>query len=117
MAEIDYKKKCEEYEKILGVGNYDIERSAFFALCRMADLQTQRLNNFNLESEIKGDPKEDKVYDRTMKILENIPKMISDINSLRRELNIGRKDIEQQFTKQRTTPESIANVLGNTTGE
>lgn len=93
---IDYKAKCEEYEKIIGVGEHDVARSAFYALCRIADLQTKRLNKFNIETEIAKDSKEDKIYDRTMDIVVKMPKMITDINSLRKELGLTNKNIQEE---------------------
>lgn len=109
--------KIAEYEKILGIGEYSIEKRAFFALCRIANLQTDRLNKFNLDTEIVKDAKEDKIYDRTMGIVKEMPKMISDINTLRKELGINKTEFENQGTKQRITPESISDVLGNTAGK
>lgn len=106
------KDKIEEYEKILGIGDYDIEKSAFFSLCRIADMQTNRLNKFNLENEISQNAKEDKVYDRTKAIWEGLPKMIIDINNLRKELNIGKKEVNQQMNRN-ISPESIASTIGD----
>lgn len=117
MSEIDYKKRCDEYEKMLGIGKYDIPRKAFFALCKIVESQTNRLNKFNLDTEIVKDAKEDKVYDRTKAIWEGLPKMITDINSLRKDLNIKEIDIVQQLGKQMTTAESIADVLTDRTGQ
>jgi hypothetical protein len=110
----ELKKKVDEYEKMIGIGEYDIAKNAFFAICRIADLQTKRLNKFNLETEIAKDAKEDKIYDRTKAIWEGMAKMISDINSLRKELGIGKAEVAQQFSKQMTTSETIANVLSDT---
>lgn len=114
---IDYKKKCEEYESILGIGEFDIARNAFFALCRVVDSQTKRLNKFNLDTEIAKDAKEDKIYDRTKAIWEGMPKMIMDINNLRKELNITKPDVERKILKQMTTAETIANVLEDRRGQ
>lgn len=108
---VDYKSKCVEYESILGIGEYDLARKAFFAFCRVVDAQAKRLEKFNLDVEIAKDAKEDKIYDRTKAIWESMPKMISDINSLRRELNISKPEVEKRLTKQMTTSETIANVL------
>lgn len=114
MGEIDYKKRCEDYESILGVGEYSIEKSAFFALCRMVESQTLRLNKFNLETEIAKDAKEDKVYDRTMGIVKEFPKLLTELTALRKELGIERKDMANK-SKERITPESVSNVLADST--
>lgn len=94
---MDYKQKCEEYEEILGVGGKDIAKRAFLSLCRIVNQQTKRLDKFNLDTEITQNPKDDKVYDRVMEIVVKMPKMISDINSLRAELKITKKEEEETF--------------------
>ena len=111
------KQTIQEYEQILGIGEYSIEKDAFYALCRITMLQTVRLNRFNLETEIAKDAKEDKIYERTMAIVKELPKMISDISSLRKELGVEKKDAREQYLKQSITPESVSNVLGNTAGQ
>lgn len=93
----DYKKKCEEYEEILGIGGNDIAKDAFVALCRITKQQTQRLNKFDIDKEIGQNPKDDKIYDRVMDIVIKMPKIISDINSLRKELSISNNQIEEAF--------------------
>ena len=97
MSETDYKLKCEEYEEILGVGGRDITKRAFLSLCRIVNQQTKRLDKFNLDTEIGQNPKDDKVYDRVMEIVVKMPKMISDINSLRSELKITKQEEEETF--------------------
>jgi hypothetical protein len=97
MAEKDYKKLCEEYEQILGIGSNDIAKKAFLSLCRIVNQQTKRLNKFEIDKEIGQNPKEDKVYDRTMDIFSGMPKIISEINRLRIELSITNKEIEESF--------------------
>jgi hypothetical protein len=94
---MDYKQKCEEYEEILGVGGKDIAKRAFLSICRIVNQQTKRLDKFDLDKEIGQNPKEDKIYDRTIAILEGMPKMIKDINALRAELKITKKEEEQTF--------------------
>ncbi len=97
MADIDYKQRCEDYESILGISDNDVAKKAFMSLCRVVEQQTKRLNKFNLDTEITKDAKEDKVYDRTMDIIVKMPKMIGDIHSLRKELGITNKQIEEAF--------------------
>lgn len=96
MAEKDYKKLCEEYESILGIDDKDLVREAFLAYCKMVDMQTKRLKKFNLDNEIIKE-KADLVYDRTMAIAEKMPKSISEIISLREQLKITKKEIEESF--------------------
>lgn len=90
-------EKIQEYEEILGVNGKDIAKKAFLALCKVAKAQTKRLEIFNLDKEIAVNPKDDKIYDRTMGIVDSMPKMIKDIKSLREELGIKQKEIEEAF--------------------
>lgn len=98
MAESDYQKKCEEYESILGIGEFDLAKKAFISFCRVVHQQSERLNKFKLDTEIVKEDKADKVYDRTMDIVIKMPKMISDIHNLRKELGISNTQIEEAFT-------------------
>lgn len=99
MAEIDYKKRCEELEEIIGIGKNDIARKAFISVCRMVSAQTDLLNKFTIETEIKKIPSKDgdKIYDRTIAVLDGMPKMITNIVELRDKLKITPKEIEEAF--------------------
>jgi len=100
MTELEQlKQKVADYESVLGIADNDIAKKAFFSLCRIADQQTARLNVFDLKHEIGQNPKDDKVYDRVMEIVVKMPKMISDIHSLRKELGITNKQIEEAFVE------------------
>lgn len=90
-------EKIMEYEEILGVNGNDIAKKAFLALCRIVKAQTKRLNKFDLDKEIATNPKDDKVYDRTMSIVDSMAKMIKEIKILREELGISHKEIEEAF--------------------
>ena len=94
---MDYKEKCEEYEEILGINGKDLAKKAFLSICRIVNQQTKRLDKFVLDNEIGVSPKDDKIYDRTMAMVEGMPKMIKDINALRVELKITKKEEEETF--------------------
>ena len=65
----------------------------------MLSQQTKRLNKFELDKEIGSNSKEDKVYDRTMDIVIKMPKMISELNSLKAELKIIGSEDEDKKNK------------------
>lgn len=106
----ELKKKLEQYEK-------DPEKRAYFALVRIVNMQVDYLNDFNIKSNIGGKASEDATFARTQGIWENLPKMISSLNDLKAILKIKRADEQDESRNQRTSPESIANVLGNTAGQ
>lgn len=104
------RKKLEQFEK-------DPEKRAYFALVRIVNMQVDYLNDFNIKSNIGGKASEDATFARTQGIWENLPKMISSLNDLKTVLKIKRSDEESEQRNQRTSPESIADVLGNTAGQ
>jgi hypothetical protein len=83
------KRKLAYFEK-------DAASRGFFSLNRIVNQQIDRLNSFDLDTEIKQDPKTDKVYDRTQAIWEKLPKLISELNSLRFELKIDEGEEEKE---------------------
>lgn len=110
MAEIDdLKKKLEFYEK-------DPEKRGYFALVRIVNQQIDYLNDFNIKGNVGGKASEDATFSRTKDMWENLPKMISSLNDLKIQLRI-KKDDEEKQSNYRTTPESIADVLGDNKGQ
>lgn len=98
MTEIEkLQHQVNDYENILGISGNDIAKKAFVSYCKIAKQMTGRLDKFELDKEIGQNPKEDKVYDRVMEIVVKMPKMISDIYALRKELGITNTQIEEAF--------------------
>lgn len=98
MTEIEkLQQTISDYESILGIGNNDIAKEAFLSFCRVVKQQSKKLKTFELDKEIGSNPKDDKVYDRVMEIVVKMPKMISDIYALRKELGITNTQIEEAF--------------------
>jgi len=122
MSEIDYKKKCELYEKLLGVGHYDPVKNAFLVYIKMLNQQIEFLNDFNIKAHIADSDKESPKYKRAMDMIDSLPKMITSVSDLRSTLKLTKEDLEiihgeKNIFSKITTPESIANVLGNTAGQ
>ena len=99
MADEKLKDRIQELEGIIGIDKNDIAINAFISVCKMVSSQTMLLNNFKIDIEIKKIPTKDsdKIYDRTMAILDGMPKMITNIIELRDKLKISNKDIEEAF--------------------
>ena len=75
------------------------------------------LYKFNLEDEIKVNPKEDNVYDRAMDMFEKITSSASKINALRIELNLsGDEKKDTAIGKVPYSPESVADQVGELAG-
>lgn len=107
------ESKLSEAEKIIK----DPSKRGYYALNKILYQQIEYLESFNLKDQIGGNPKDDKVYERTTKIWEGLKTMIVDCRTLKQELAIAPDEEEKEMKKiYRTTPESIADALGNSAG-
>ena len=79
MDNINYKDRCEMYEKILGVGQYDPVKNAFLVYVKMLNQQIEFLNEFNIKSHIGDSDKESPKYKRAMDMIDALPKMITSV--------------------------------------
>lgn len=104
-------QKIEVYE------SENLEKEGYYVFKGWVRQQIDIVKDFKLKDEITKNPKEDKYYDRVKDIGEKMNKTITDLNALRIELKINPKDDEDYKRRQRTSPESVANVLGNTAGQ
>lgn len=93
----------------------DLEKEGYYALKAYVQQQIEIIREFKLKEEITKNPKEDKYYERVKAIGEELKKMINDLSALRLDLKI--KPSDEIKSRQRTSPESIAHVLGNTAGQ
>jgi transcriptional regulator with XRE-family HTH domain len=107
------KQRVAELEKVVK----DPSKRGYYALCKVIYQQIEFLECFNLKTQIEGNPKEDKIYDRAKGLWEGMKTMIMDCRALKQELKISAEEEEQEMKKIRYTPESISNVLGNTAGQ
>lgn len=106
----ELKNKLEMYEK-------DPEKRAYFALVRIVNQQVDYLNEFNIKTNISGKASEDATFARTQGIWEKLPSMITSLNDLKSVLKIKKSEEEIEVRSQRTTPESVADAVGNVAGQ
>lgn len=111
----DYKKKVSVLEQRLALYENDPEKSGYFAFKRILNQQVEYLKNFTIKDKISGKASEDATYARSKDMWESLPKMISEMNTLKKELNIDPREEEKEYRKfsNPTTPESIADELGD----
>lgn len=108
------EQRLTEAEKIIK----DPAKRGYYALNKILYQQIEYLEKFNLKEQIGGNPKDDKIYERTTKIWEGLKTMIMDCRQLKSELQITSDEEEKEMKKiYLTTPESIADVLGNSAGQ
>lgn len=108
------EQQLTEKEKIIK----DPSKRGYYALCRMLYQQIEYLEKFDLKTQIEGNPKEDKIYDRAKGLWEGLKTMILDCRTLKQELKISSDEDEKEMKKiYGTSPESIANAIGNVAGQ
>lgn len=112
------KKQVDVLEKKLALYEKDATYRGFYALNRIVNQQVDYLNGFNLKEQISKSPKDDKEFDRANSIWKELKGLINNLNDLKSELRINDEEEKERFLKNKiTTPESIANVLGNSAGQ
>jgi hypothetical protein len=82
--DIDYKKKCEEYERRMGIGQYDLAKEGYLVLVNILRQQNEFLGEFKLKSKISSEEKTDAVmYKNAKDLWEGLPKMIESVGNLK----------------------------------
>jgi hypothetical protein len=82
--QIDYKAKCAEYEKRMGIGQYDPAKEGYLVLVSLLNQQNEYLKDFKLKSKITSDDTATKEEYKNAKALwEYLPKMIESVSNLK----------------------------------
>ncbi len=82
MTEQEYKNKIAEYEKRMGIGEYNPAKEAYLVYVDILRQQTEFLKTFNIK--LKITEKDDQVeYKNAKDLWENIPKLIENVNNLK----------------------------------
>lgn len=96
----------------------DPAKRGYYAYNKILYQQIEYLEKFNLKTQIEGNPKEDKIWERAAKIWEGLKTMILDGRILKQELKISAEEDDKEMKKiYRMTPESIADAIGNVAGQ
>ena len=57
MDTVDYKAKCQEYEKRMGIGEFDPAKEGYLVLVNILNQQNEYLKTFSIKSKIGSDEK------------------------------------------------------------
>lgn len=117
---VKIRKLEEENEKLKKrIASYELfsPARAYYAAQRMLNQQIDVIKDFNVEDEIKKNPKEDKVYDRVMDIFSSLTQNASKINNLFTELSLSKDEVKDTKPRPIYTPESMADELGGIAGQ
>lgn len=87
--EIDYKKRCEEYERRMGIGESDPAKDGYLVLVDILRQQNDYLKVFKIKGSITSDDAAKKIeYKNAKELWEGLPTMIKSVASLRIELKM-----------------------------
>src|ERR1700689_3964120 len=102
------KKQISVLEQRLALYENDPQKNGDYVFRRILNQQVEYLKGFTIKDKIQGKASEDATYARSKDMWEGLPKMISDMNTLKKELNIDPKEEEKEFNKflNRTTPKN-----------
>lgn len=114
MADIDYKARCEEYEKILRLQKSDVTVEGYIVFVNILSQQAKYLSEFVLEDKIKAVEKsaEHIAYKNAKELWEKLPALIQAVLKLREDLNINEPEVESVLKELPVTPQSIAGLNG-----
>ena len=87
----------------------DASKRGFYTLNRIVNQQVEFLNSFSIKSKISSDDKSDVItYKNAKELWENLPKMITSLNTLRTEMKIdGEEEIKKIIP---ISPQSISKL-------
>jgi hypothetical protein len=113
------QQENELLKKKLSLFENDATFRGYYALNRIVNAQVDYMNAFDITTHIGSNAKDgDKVYERASKMWEGLEGLITSLNKLKTELSVsGDEEKDKKKVIPRTSPESIANVLGNTAGQ
>jgi len=109
---IDYKARCEHYEKVLRIKKNDVTIEGYKVFVNILSQQTKYLGEFILEEKIKAIEKsaEHIAYKNAKELWEKLPKLIQDVLTLRQDLGIVEPEVENKQIP--ISPQSVAGLNG-----
>lgn len=122
MSEINYQKKCEQYEKAFGIGDYDPVKDAYLVYIKMMNQQVEFLSEFSIKSNISETDKDSPKYKRAMDMIDGLPKMMTTVTDLKGIMKLTKDDLRElqpnsQIFAKITTAETIADSIGELAGK
>lgn len=108
MVEKDYKALCAEYEKRIGIGQYDPAKEGYLVLVNILQQQNEYLKEFKIKSKIASEEKGDVIaYKNAKDLWENLPSMIQNVNTLKIALKMEGE--EEKKSKMPFSAKEVAN--------
>jgi|SRR5690348_7083377 len=96
--EKDYKKLCEQYEKRMGIGEFDPAIEGYLVYVNILQQQIEFLQQFKLKSKIVSEEKADMTtYKNAKDLWENLPTMIRNVKGLKIELKMEGEEVKKNY--------------------
>lgn len=103
----ELQAKIAEYEKRMGIGEYDPAKKGYLVLVKILNQQNEYLDKFNISDKIGSLAKEDAVYPRAKEMWDDLPAMITKLSNLKIELKMEGED-KKTHTEKMITASDIA---------
>lgn len=92
------KKKIEEYEKRMGIGQFDPAKDGYLVLVSILRQQNEFLQDFKIKSKIGSDEKADTIaYKNAKDLWEGLPKMIEGVSNLKISLKMEGEEKKSNY--------------------
>lgn len=92
------KKKVEEYEKRMGIGQFDPAKDGYLVLVSILRQQNEFLQDFKIKSKIGSDEKADTIaYKNAKDLWEGLPKMIEGVSTLKISLKMEGEEKKSNY--------------------
>lgn len=100
MSEVEaLQKKIEEYEKRMGIGQFDPAKDGYLVLVNILTQQNEYLGNFKISTKIASDEKADMTaYKNAKDLWENLPKMIESVSNLKISLKMEGEEKKSTYS-------------------
>jgi len=96
MSEIDYKKKCQEYERRMGIGENDPAKDGYLVLVKILKQQNEYLQNVSIKSMIVAEDKKAE-YERAKALWEKLPTIIQAVGDLKIQLKMEGEEKKETY--------------------
>jgi hypothetical protein len=102
------EKELEFYKKKFSVAEHDVAVDGYLAYVNIVQQMVEFIKDFKIKANIDGKKSDNAMYERTEKIWNELPSMISSMNKLKTELGIEYNPEEGKARQMAIRPELIA---------
>lgn len=98
MADIDYKKRCEDYERRMGIGEHNPSKESYLVLIEIQKQQNEYLKTIKIKSMIGTEEKgKGSEYERAKALWEKLPSFAESVDELRVKLKMEGEESKNTY--------------------